>query len=1180
MTNRLRQETSPYLLQHAHNPVDWYPWGNEALERAQKEDKPILLSVGYSACHRCHVMEKESFEDPDTAAVMNRDFVSINVDREERPDLDEIYMHAVQAFTGGHGGWPMTVFLLPDGRPFLGGTYFPPDSSRGIPSFREVMAKAIDVFRNQRPLVERVTDQVITAIRDTSRLPAPEADLAEAWLDPIAGAADQSFDERWAGFGGAPKFPPHGTLAVLLAHWMRTRSDRSLEMVKRTLDAMSRGGMYDLIGGGFARYSVDERWCIPHFEKMLYDNAQLVPVYIDAFAATGIPHYRDVAIETLDYVLREMTDPLGGFYASQDADSEGVEGKFFVFSPRELEEILGADGRRAAEIFSVTEDGSFEHGKSVLRLYKARGELTDEDREFIARMRPTLYGAREKRAHPGRDDKIITSWNSLMISAFARGASALDDGRYLEAAVRAADFLSTNLVEAGRIMRTWKNGRAHILGYLDDYAAFALASLDLHQATLDPKWLERGLEVSDRMIALFWDEEDGGFFYTGSDAEKLVARSKSMLGGAVASGNGTAALLFARLEALTGRAELGEKADRILRSYQLLLDRAPRALGIEALAGAWRSGPTQEIGIAGDASSTKTRAFLHEVHARYLPFTVLSAKTELVPWMEGKEPIGGEPAGYLCRSRTCKAPAREIGEWRRQLDEIGTLDQKLESKEKTRIHAPELPEDRSLWLNVDAPLSLRALAGNVVVLDFWTYCCINCMHVLPELEAIEEQFADRPVVVIGVHAAKFGAEKERSNVERAVLRHRISHAVVLDSEHELWRKYAVSSWPTVMVIDAGGKIAWRRSGEVERGELGRVVNDILREAGEEAVLEPPAVRLKAKPASKRALDFPGKIHLYPDLSGQTRDVDPFGADARLYIADSGHHRILEASIARAPGERWPTVRILESFGSGVSGLIDGSKEAARFSGPQGMYRAGNLLWVADTENHALRRIDLSDGTVKTVAGTGERGRGGRRGDPSKPRQIALRSPWDVAALDDAVLIAMAGTHQIWVYLTDRDQIGPMIGTGQESHVDGEFAQSALAQPSGLALFGHMLFFADSETSSIRLADLREHHVATVVGRGLFDFGDVDGKGESVRLQHPLGVAFVDGKLYVADTFNDKVKVIDLDDAETRTLAGGKGELLEPSAVQLAGDLVLVADTGHHRIVAVDRKTGEVHEIYG
>ncbi|MCK6548906.1 thioredoxin domain-containing protein, partial [Myxococcota bacterium] len=585
MSNRLAHETSPYLLQHAHNPVDWYPWGEEALARAKAEDKPILLSVGYSACHWCHVMEKESFEDPETAARMNRDFVAIKVDREERPDLDELYMHAVQAFTGGRGGWPMTVFLLPDGRPFLGGTYFPPKPGRGMPSFTQVMTRAIELYTRERDKLERVSAQVVASLQGLGALPEPDDALATDWLGPIVHAASDVFDARWAGFGAAPKFPSHGTLAVLFAAWRRTGSRHALAMATKTLDAMARGGMYDLLAGGFARYSVDERWAVPHFEKMLYDNAQLVPVYVASWAATKNEDHRAIARETLDFVLRELTHARGGFFSALDADSEGVEGRHYVFTPEELVTILGADdGARAAALFDVTREGTFEHGTSVLRFAVERPELSDEDRALYARVRPVLLTARETRVRPGLDDKIITAWNGLMITALARAARVLGDATYRAAAEKAAAFLLEEVTVDGRLMRTWKDGRARHLGCLDDHVCLAEGLVELWEATFDRRWLDAALRLADDTVRLFWDDADGGLFFTGHDAERLVARSKNLVGGATPSGNGTAAHLFVRLDALCGRADLGAKAERILRSYQTLLERAPRALGPEALA--------------------------------------------------------------------------------------------------------------------------------------------------------------------------------------------------------------------------------------------------------------------------------------------------------------------------------------------------------------------------------------------------------------------------------------------------------------------------------------------------------------------------------------------------------------------------------------------------------------------
>jgi uncharacterized protein YyaL (SSP411 family)/thiol-disulfide isomerase/thioredoxin len=1161
MPNRLAGETSPYLLQHANNPVDWFPWGTEALERAKAEDKPILLSVGYSACHWCHVMERESFEDHATAELMNRDFINIKVDREERPDLDEIYMRAVQAFTGGHGGWPMTVFLHPDGRPYFGGTYFPPEPSRGMPSFGQVMARATELYRNDRSMLDKLSGQVLEAIDHGGRaLPAPN-EANDDWLAAIADAANEDFDEKWAGFGGAPKFPPHGVLAALLAHHRKTGAKRSLEMVTRTLDAMARGGMYDLLGGGFARYSVDARWCIPHFEKMLYDNAQLVPVYLDAYAITGDESYRAIAEETLAWAVREMQDDSGGFYSAQDADSEGVEGKFFVFKPNEMSE-------EAAALFSVTEEGNFEHGFSALRLAKERrADLSAEQRALFDRVRLELYTYRDQRIWPGTDDKVLASWNAMMISAFAKSARVLGDRAHRAIAERAAKFILGSMVQDGRLLRTYKNGRSHILAYAEDYVLLSAALLDLYETTFDPSWLQWAAHFADETVRLFWDEAEGGLFLTGHDAEKLVARTKTFISGATPSGNGAAALLFARLDAMLDRRDLGDKADHILRGYEAYVERAPRALGIEAIAHAWRRGGTQEIGIAGDDDR-----FLAELHKRYLPFSVIAKSDPLIPWMEGRPVVAGKTTAYVCRDRACRAPATELDSFIAELDLI----QRPEPKKPPalgRVRAPKMPVDPSLWLNTERPLSLEELEGQIVVLDFFTYCCINCMHVLPELEAIEKRFAKDPVVVIGVHSAKFTAEKERENVRRAIHRHRITHPVLLDSEHTMWSEHAISAWPTVVVLDATGRVAWRKSGEVEREELGKVVARLLEEGREAHQLNERLAITPDEDEGESTLYFPGKTHVFPDAQTQSLGLDPFGVDSRLYIADSGHHRIIEAQMAIGAAG-FPEARIMRIFGSGEPGLRDGSVGDAQFRAPQGIYRFENRLYVADTENHALRVIDLENGYVKTLAGTGRRGTGGR-GDPARPKEMSLRSPWDVACLEGGVFLAMAGTHQIWVYLPDQEQIGPMIGSGREAHVDGPVGEAALAQPSGLALFGHLLFFADSETSSIRLADLRNNQVATVVGRGLFDFGDVDGRGDIVRLQHPLGVAAIDGKVYVADTFNDKIKLIELDGVVVSTLSSG---VREPGGLAIAGDFLIVADTANHRISAVHRTTGETRPI--
>ncbi len=660
MSNRLAAETSPYLLQHAHNPVDWYPWGPEALERAAEWDRPILLSVGYSACHWCHVMERESFEDPATAEVMNKLFVNIKVDREERPDLDEIYMKAVQAFSRGHGGWPMTVFMTPGGLPFFGGTCFPPEPRQGMPSFAQVMAHVDRIWREHRTEVEGVGKDVVSHIEALSRLPAPAPGPGQDWLETAARSFAQEFDPAWGGFGPQPKFPPHGALAALLAHHRLSGDERSLVMATETLDKMSLGGMHDLAGGGFARYSVDREWRIPHFEKMLYDNAQLAPVYVDAWRVTGQEGYARVARRCLDFVLRELTHPDGGFYSALDADSEGEEGLFYVWTPEGLRSALGTeDGDRAAALLEVTDTGNFEQGRSALRLPVPWDALSVVDRLFLDRILPVLAETREHRVRPGLDDKIITAWNGMTISAFARAAGSLKEPRYRDAGERAAAFLLDRVTVDGRLQRTWKDGKAHVPGVLDDHAWLVQGLLDLFESGGDTGWLERALALADRTMELFWDEESGGFFHTGNDAEQLVVRTQSLISGAVPSGNGIAALAWHRLGLLTDREDLLGVSERLLCAARPILDRAPRALGPELLAGEWRSRGGQEVAVVGP-DGAEAEALWAVVQRGYHPLRVLARvraeASDLLPWMSGRDARQGRATGWVCRNSTCLPP--------------------------------------------------------------------------------------------------------------------------------------------------------------------------------------------------------------------------------------------------------------------------------------------------------------------------------------------------------------------------------------------------------------------------------------------------------------------------------------------------------------------------------------------
>ena len=583
-TNHLVGETSPYLLQHAHNPVDWYPWGPEALERARREDKPIFLSIGYAACHWCHVMERESFESEEVAAILNRDFISIKVDREERPDLDDIYMTAVQVTTGS-GGWPMSVFLTPDLKPFFAGTYFPPENRYGRVGFKTVLTQLIEVYRSQRDRVTLAADEITEQIQRITGGGEGGAPITRDTITKAVRSLLSQFDPQHGGFGSAPKFPPSMRLDLFLREYGRQPDTQLLRAVTVTLDQMARGGMYDQIGGGFARYSTDERWLVPHFEKRLYDNALLAPVYVDAFAVTEDPYYERIVTQTLDWVLREMTSPEGGFYSTLDADSEGEEGRFYVWSPEQVIEVLGPeDGAKFNRIFDITPEGNFE-GHSIPNLLQATleeraaelGMGNDALEEQVDAWRGRLLEARSQRVWPGLDDKILTSWNGLMIHAFAHASRVLGEERYRQAAERATEFVLRELRQDGRLLRTHRNGQSKLNGYLDDYSFLAVALVELHEATDEARWLEEARQIVATMNDLFWDEYEGGYFYTSRDHEELIARMKSVQDNAIPSGSSMAALALVRLAALTDDTDLRQRADRTLGSVAGSVQQFPAA---------------------------------------------------------------------------------------------------------------------------------------------------------------------------------------------------------------------------------------------------------------------------------------------------------------------------------------------------------------------------------------------------------------------------------------------------------------------------------------------------------------------------------------------------------------------------------------------------------------------------
>jgi uncharacterized protein YyaL (SSP411 family) len=665
--NRLAGETSPYLLQHAHNPVDWFPWGPEALERARTDDKPILLSIGYAACHWCHVMERESFEDPDTAALMNERFVSIKVDREERPDVDAIYMDAVQALTGS-GGWPMTVFCTPEGEPFYGGTYFPDEDRHGMPSFRRVLTAVAEAWRDRRDEALRQGQALTRAIARQAEVPASDEPLGEAVLRAAFDGLRRGFDETWGGIGGAPKFPQPMTWEFVLRCHLRGLPDAGT-MARRTLDRMAAGGMYDQLGGGFHRYSVDGRWHVPHFEKMLYDNAQLALLFLHGWQVLGVDRYREVCIETLEYLLREMRHPEGGFFSSQDADSEGVEGKFFVWSQAELAEAATED---VAAFFGATPEGNWE-GTNVLWTpfppTTVAAELGVDEADLVRRVaeaRPRLLAARDERVHPGTDDKVLSGWNALVIRAFAEAGRALGEPRYVDAAVDAAEFVLRELRrEDGRLLRTWREGRAGGPAYADDVALMAQACLTLHETTLDLRWYHDARALTTDLIRLFHDDDRGGFFQTGADAEALVVRPKELFDNAVPGGNSAAAEVLQRLALLEGDASLERAGLSALRLVREGMGRAPSGFGHALCALDLYLSTPREIAVVGPPDDPATRALADRVWSSFRPNLVLAAgapddpRAAEVPLLAGRSMLDGRPAAYVCERFACRRPVSD-----------------------------------------------------------------------------------------------------------------------------------------------------------------------------------------------------------------------------------------------------------------------------------------------------------------------------------------------------------------------------------------------------------------------------------------------------------------------------------------------------------------------------------------
>ena len=670
MPNQLADESSPYLLQHANNPVDWHPWGEEALVRSKQEQKPIFLSIGYSACHWCHVMEHESFENDAIATALNNKFVNIKVDREERPDLDQIYMNAVQLMTG-RGGWPMSVFLTPDLQPFFGGTYWPPEASMGMPGFAQVIAAVDDAWQNRREQAIAQAGELTSHLRQVGATEASAAQLHPELLGAAAAGLERVFDYTHGGFGSAPKFPHSMDLQVLLRLWHRSRRDGLLGMVTLNLDKMAGGGIYDHLAGGFARYSVDERWLVPHFEKMLYDNALLTGAYLDGYVATGDGEYARIVRETLDYILNYMTDDEGGFHSTEDADSEGEEGKFYVWSPDEINDVLGKEqAERFCYVYDVTGVGNFE-GKSILNLPKTveqcaslRGWDVEGVQAELEESRNQLLRIRDQRVRPGKDDKVLVSWNALMIDSMARAGAILGKDRYLNAANAAADFILAEMRrDDGRLLHSWRHGEAKLDAYLDDYCYLINALITLYEATFDEHRIDQAVELAEIVLEHFGDSAGGGFFFTADDHEALITRNKDIHDSSVPSASSMAATCMIRLGKLTGHSDLFEAGRDTLQNAVSVMENSPTAAGQMLVAADMFFGPIKEIAILA-ASQDELHSVASGLHERFIPHRVLAGRyasqeyksQHLGPLFKGREAPTEEARVFVCENFACRAP--------------------------------------------------------------------------------------------------------------------------------------------------------------------------------------------------------------------------------------------------------------------------------------------------------------------------------------------------------------------------------------------------------------------------------------------------------------------------------------------------------------------------------------------
>lgn len=669
-TNKLINEKSPYLLQHAHNPVDWYPWGPEAFSRAVAEDKPIFLSCGYSTCHWCHVMELESFENPEVAQVLNKHFISIKVDREERPDIDHIYMTVCQALTGS-GGWPLTIFMTPDKKPFFAGTYFPKQDRGQLSGLMTLLDRVHHAWTHNRDALLKSGNQVVNILNQSEE--SSEDEISEEVIHEAFSQFKYDFDSVYGGFSGAPKFPTPHNLYFLQRYWYKTKDEAALEMVEKTLDSMYRGGIYDHIGFGFSRYSTDRKWLVPHFEKMLYDNALLAIAYLEAFQATKKQQYADVAHQIFTYVLRDMTSPEGGFYSAEDADSEGVEGKFYLWSVDEVKQILGdKDAEKFCQYYDISEKGNFED-LNIPNLIKAT--VPEEEKQFVEACRQKLFDVREKRVHPYKDDKILTAWNGLMISAMAMGGRILNEQKYISAAENAVEFIMTRLVRNdGRLMARYRDGESAFPAYIDDYAFFIWGLIELYETTYKPDYLMHALRFNNYMLQFFSDEENGGLFLYGSDSEQLITRPKEVYDGATPSGNSVATLNFLRLARLTGQSELEDLAHQQFKTFGGSMERMPKGYTFMVTAFLHASSKSREIIVVSGTDQKTAYDMLSIVKENFMPFTISALYSDeyqdikrVIPFIENYKSVNNKATAYVCENYACSYPVNNATEFKDML---------------------------------------------------------------------------------------------------------------------------------------------------------------------------------------------------------------------------------------------------------------------------------------------------------------------------------------------------------------------------------------------------------------------------------------------------------------------------------------------------------------------------------